>query len=105
MLLCACYLVCVLVLTRQRAAAVALANEFRTVPVSRARLCICGKELVGKSTLAGSLQCVADGRARPALGRTKGIEIADMVIGGKAFSVWDYAGGYFSSLLSSRFLS
>ena len=72
-----------------------LAAETGTAPVSRVRVCLCGFEGVGKTTLNCSLQ----GKQSDALERTMGIDITNMAVADKAFCIWDYGGtGFFDCI-------
>ena len=72
----------------QRAAALQLAEEFGTAPVSRVRLCLVGRERAGKTTLAHTL--LGEQRAKDE--RTMGIDITNITLANKDFSLWDFAG-------------
>ncbi len=58
------------------------------------RLCLVGKEKVGKTTLAHTLL----GLSPPEDKRTMGIEIKNVTINGKDFTLWDFAGTMHVSL-------
>ena len=59
-------------------------------PVSRVRMCVCGFEKAGKTTLVRALR----GLAHTATVRTLGIEVVNATLAGADFSIWDYAGGW-----------
>ena len=72
----------------QRHAALRLAAAFGQAPIKRARLCVCGFERAGKTTLVRALR----GLAHAATDRTLGIEVTNVALDGVDFSIWDYAG-------------
>jgi GTPase SAR1 family protein len=72
----------------QTAAELQLAGEFGTAPVSRVRLCLVGRERVGKTTLALTLLR----KWRFFDRRTMGIDIENVTLNSKDFSLWDFAG-------------
>ena len=76
-------------LFQQRAATARLAVAYGTSRLDRVRLCVCGPEQVGKTTLVRALGGKVNQRQDS---RTVGIDILMLRLDAAAFSVWDFAG-------------
>ena len=74
---------------QERTAAVRLSKTYGTSRLDRVRLCVCGPEKVGKTTLVKALGGVVN---QPPDSRTIGIDIVPLTLGAAVFSVWDFAG-------------
>jgi len=64
-------------------------QQFKRSPLSSVRLHLCGNGNAGKTTLLRMLKGEYDG-SDP--GRTVGVEISRLELGGREFSVFDYGG-------------